>query len=253
MGSIVIRRDLKLNVALRYESLYNPRVDCSELAEGTLRVFLVESHPLLAAALARIVEGQSDLALCGTAHTGAEAIADASRCKADVVVIDAELPDMSGHAAAGLIHDQVPGATVVFHNGEESETALLDAIDAGAIAYLTRSATAEQVLEAIRRASLGEVLIPARLFAKALARQRSAQTDAQERKHRATMLTTREREVLSLMGEGFDTIDISKRLGIAAHTTEWHVRHVIEKLEVHSKLQAVIAAARLGLIQVPKP
>ena len=216
-------------------------------------MLLVESHPLLATALARIVGGQSDLALCGTARTGAEAVADASRCKADVVVIDFELSDMSGPAAAGLIRDHVPSATIVFHNAEESEAALLDAIDAGAIAFLTRSATADQLLEAIRRASLGEVLIPVRLFAKALARQRTEQTHEQERKRRTSMFTPRELEVLKLMGDGFDTIEMSKRLGVAGHTIEWHVRHVIEKLEVHSKLQAVIAAARLGLIQVPKP
>ena len=223
------------------------------MAEGTLRVLLVESHPLLATALARIVGGQSDLALCGTARTGAEAVADASRCKADVVVIDFELSDMSGPAAAGLIRDHVPSATIVFHNAEESEAALLDAIDAGAIAFLTRSATADQLLEAIRRASLGEVLIPVRLFAKALARQRTEQTHEQERKRRTSMFTPRELEVLKLMGDGFDTIEMSKRLGVAGHTIEWHVRHVIEKLEVHSKLQAVIAAVRLGLIQVNKP
>jgi len=216
-------------------------------------VLLVESHPLLATALARIVGGQSDLALCGTARTGAEAVADASRCKADVVVIDFELSDMSGPAAAGLIRDHVPSATIVFHNAEESEAALLDAIDAGAIAFLTRSATADQLLEAIRRASLGEVLIPVRLFAKALARQRTEQTHEQERKRRTSMFTPRELEVLKLMGDGFDTIEMSKRLGVAGHTIEWHVRHVIEKLEVHSKLQAVIAAVRLGLIQVNKP
>ena len=220
---------------------------------GALRVLVVESHPLLASALARIVEGQPDLALCGTAQSGAQAVAEAARCTADVVVIDFELPDMSGPAAAGMIHDHAPNATIVFHSAEESETALLDAIDAGAIAYLTRSATAEQLLEAIRRASLGEVLIPARLFAKALARQRTAQTHEHELKRRASMFTTRELDVLNLMGEGLDTVAISTRLGIAGHTTEWHVRHVIEKLEVHSKLQAVIAAVRLGLIQVSKP
>jgi DNA-binding NarL/FixJ family response regulator len=205
------------------------------------------------AALAVIVHGQSDLALCGTARTGAEAVANASQCKADVVVIDFALPDMTGPAAAALIHDRAPNATIVFHNAEESETALLDAIDAGAIGFLTRSATADELLEAIRRASLGEVLIPVRLFAKALARQRMAQTNEQERKRRASVLTSREQEVLQLMGDGFDTIEMSERLGIASHTIEWHVRHVLEKLEVHSKLQAVIAAARLGLIQIAKP
>jgi two-component system response regulator DevR len=227
-------------------------VERSKEPDGALRVLLVEANPLLASALARIVEGQADLALCGTARTGAEAVADAARCEADVVVIDFELPDMSGPVAAGLIHDQAPKATIVFHSAEDSETGLLDAIDAGAIAYLIRSATADQFLEAIRRASLGEVLIPARLFAKALARQRAAASHEQERKRGVSMFTTRELEVLRLMGEGLDTLEMSKRLGLASTTIEWHVRHVIEKLEVHSKLQAVIAGARLGLIQVEK-
>jgi two-component system, NarL family, response regulator len=222
-------------------------------AEGTLRVLVVESHPLLASALARLLEGQQDLTLCGVAHSGAEAVAEAVRHTADVVVVGFELPDMTGAAAAGLIHDQMPGAAIVFHGAEESETALFDAIDAGAVAYLTKSATADQFLEAIRRASLGEVLIPVSLFAKAIARQRTALADAQERKLRAALFTTRELEVLRLMGEGLDTISMSQRLGIAGHTIEWHVRHVIEKLEVHSKLQAVIAGARLGLIELEKP
>ena len=225
----------------------------SNEAGGTLRVLVVESHPLLAAALATVLEGERDLTLCGVARTGAQAVSDAVRQKAEVVVLGFELPDMTGPAAATLIHDNLPGAAIVFHGAEESETALFDAIDAGAIAYLTKSATADQLLEAIRRASLGEVLIPVSLFARAIARQRTALADAKEREQRAAMFTVRELEVLRLMGEGLDTNAMSQRLGIAGHTVEWHVRHVIEKLEVHSKLQAVIAGARLGLIQVAKP
>ena len=216
-------------------------------------MLLVESHPLLASSLAALVGAQPDLTLCGVASNGAEAVTEALRYRAEVVVMDFELPDMTGPAAASLIHDHLPGAAIVFHGAEESETALFDAIDAGAIAYLTKSATGDQFLEAIRRASLGEVLIPVTLFARAIARQRTALADAQERNQRAAQFTAREREVLKLMGEGLDTIAMSQRLGIAGHTIEWHVRHVIEKLEVHSKLQAVIAGARLGLIELEKP
>jgi DNA-binding NarL/FixJ family response regulator len=222
-------------------------------ASGTLHVLIVESNPLLASELAGLLEGQRDISLCGVARTGAEAVALAVRQEADVVLVGFELPDMTGPAVAGLIHDEVPGAAIVFHGADESETALFDAIDAGAIAYLTKSATGEQFLEAIRRASLGEVLIPVALFARAIARQRTALADAQIREDRAAMFTTRELDVLKLMGEGLDTIEMSQRLGIAGHTVEWHVRHVIEKLEVHSKLQAVIAGARLGLIEVEHP
>jgi DNA-binding NarL/FixJ family response regulator len=229
------------------------RMERSKEVDGTLRVLVVESHPLLATELAGLLEDQEDITLSGVARSGAEAVAEALRHTADVVVVSFELPDMTGPAAATLIHDHMPGAAIVFHGAEESETALFDAIDAGAIAYLTRSATTDQLLEAIRRASLGEVLIPVSLFAKAIARQRTNLADAKEREQRAAMFTIRELEVLRLMGEGLDTIAMSQRLGIAGHTVEWHVRHVIEKLEVHSKLQAVIAGARLGLIQVMKP
>jgi DNA-binding NarL/FixJ family response regulator len=225
----------------------------SREVSGTLHVLIVESNPLLASELAALLEGQRDISLSGVARTGAEAVAAAVRQKADVVLVGFDLPDMTGPAVAGLIHDEMPGAAIVFHGADESETALFDAINAGAIAYLTKSATGEQFLEAIRRASLGEVLIPVSLFARAIARQRTALADAQIREDRAAMFTTRELDVLRLMGEGFDTIEMSQRLGIAGHTVEWHVRHVIEKLEVHSKLQAVIAGARLGLIEVEHP
>ena len=106
--------------------------------------------------------------------------AEASSVEAGAATYRAWRPPMAsaGPAAATLIHDHLPGAAIVFHDAEESETALFDAIDAGAIAYLTKSATADQLLEAIRRASLGEVLIPVSLFARAIARQRTALADA---------------------------------------------------------------------------
>jgi DNA-binding CsgD family transcriptional regulator len=128
--------------------------------------------------------------------------------------------------------------------------ALLDAIDAGATAYLTKSATADQIVEAVRRASIGEVLIPISLFAKALARRRTERAEQLDRDGLAAKFTVRELEVLGLMAGGLDTTAMSQRLGIAPHTIEWHVRHVIQKLKVHSKLQAVISAVHLGLIDL---
>jgi DNA-binding NarL/FixJ family response regulator len=105
-------------------------------------------------------------------------------------------------------------------------------------------------VEAIRRAGRGEVLIPISLLAKAIARQRMVLTKRQDRDRVGAQFTARELDVLNLLAKGLDTSEMSKRLGIAPHTVEWHVRHVIEKLEVHSKLQAVIVAARIGLIEV---
>jgi DNA-binding NarL/FixJ family response regulator len=174
----------------------------------------------------------------------------AARQDPAVVLMDFHLPDSSGPAAAAVIKLAVPNAAIVFHSADESETSLLDAIDAGAMAYLTKSATADQIVEAVRRAAVGEVLIPVELFAKAIARQHKVVTDEHARRKLSAKFTPRELEVLRLLAEGHDTSTLAARLNIAPHTVEWHVRHVIEKLGVHSKLQAVIAAARMGLIQI---
>ena len=161
-----------------------------------------------------------------------------------------QAPRHGGPDAARLIQAQHKESALVFHSADESETALLDAIDAGATAYLTKDATAEQIIEAVRRAAQGEVLIPVELFARAIARQRAAVTRKREREQLLAEFTPRELDILHLLAEGLDTGEMSSRLGIAPHTVEWHVRHVIEKLQVHSKLQAVISAARKGLIEL---
>jgi two-component system, NarL family, nitrate/nitrite response regulator NarL len=192
------------------------------------------------------------MTICGIARTGAEAAEAASRNKATVALLDFHLPDMSGPAAAAMIRAKRPDVAIVFHSADESEAALLDAIDAGATAYLTKSANADQIVEAVRRGARGEVLIPLSLFAKAIARQRTVLAKEEDRVRVAAKFTARELEVLNLLAEGLDTVGMSRRLGIAPHTVEWHVRHLIEKLGVHSKLQTVIAAARLGLIDLRK-
>jgi DNA-binding NarL/FixJ family response regulator len=213
-------------------------------------VLVVQSHPLLASEIATILGSQEDMSICGIAKSGAEAAVSAARSKAAVVLIDFDLPDMSGPAAAALIRATNPDVAIVFHGAEESETALLDAIDAGATAYLTQSATADEIVEAVRRGGRGEVLIPVALFAKAIERQRNVMAKDKDRIRGAAQFTPRELDVLNLLAEGLDTAGMSRRLDIAPHTVEWHVRHVIEKLQVHSKLQAVIAAARMGLINL---
>lgn len=210
----------------------------------------MQDHPLLASAIARILDSQQDLKVTGVARRADEAAAVAARDKPTVVLMDFRLPDSTGPAAAAGIKLAAPAAAIVFHSADETETSLLDAIDAGAIAYLTKSATADQIVEAVRKAAIGEILIPVELFAKAISRQRKVFTDEQARRQLSAQFTLRELEVLRQLAEGHDTATLASRLDIAPHTVEWHVRHVIEKLGVHSKLQAVIAAARLGLIEL---
>lgn len=222
----------------------------SEPGARRVNVLIVQDHPLLASAIAHVLETQSDLTVSGVSASGAGALESAAEKRPDVVLMDFRLPDVTGPMAARMIKKEHADAAIVFHSADESETALLDAIDAGATAYLTKDATADQIVEAVRRASKGEVLIPVELFARAIARQRAVVTKKREREQLLAEFTPRELDILHLLAEGLDTIAMSQRLGIAPHTVEWHVRHVIEKLQVHSKLQAVISAARKGLIEL---
>jgi DNA-binding NarL/FixJ family response regulator len=217
-------------------------------ARRRVQVLIVQDHPLLASAIARVLKMEPDFKVAGVSASGAAAVKAATENRPDVVLMDFRLPDVSGPAAARMIKNEHADAAIVFHSADESETALLDAIDAGATAYLTTDATADQIITAVRRASNGEVLIPAELFARAIARHRGAAVKKRERERLLAEFTPRELDVLHLLAEGLDTTAMSQRLGIAPHTVEWHVRHVIEKLQVHSKLQAVISAARKGLI-----
>ena len=227
---------------------YPAEADRATSRDMRVQVVIVQDHPLLASAIARILDCQPDLTVCGIARNGNEAALLAARQKPDVALLDFQLPDVSGPAAAGMILTARPNVAIVFHSGDESESDLLDAIEAGATAYLTKSAAADQIVEAVRRASRGEVLIPVALLAKAMARQRVSNASV-ERQNLMARFTPRELEILNLLAGALDTGAISRHLGIAPHTVDWHASRLIEKLEVHSRLQAVIEGARRGLIQ----
>src|SRR5260370_220234 len=144
----------------------------------------------------------------------------ASSEKPSVVLMDFRLPDSSGPVAAAKIRAAVPEAAIVFHSADESEAALLDAIDAGATAYLTKKATADQIAAAVRRASVGEVLMPVAVFAKAIGRQRKVVPERPAHEKLVAEFPPRELDVLRLLAQGLDTLTVAERLGIEPQDVE---------------------------------
>ena len=205
---------------------------------------------MLAREIVGILEREPGMSVHAVARTGAEAVAVATKQQIEVALIDYRLPDMTGAAAAGLIKTARPETAIVFHTAEVSEAAMLDAIDAGACAYLYASATADEVVEAVRRANQGEVLMPAEPFVRAIARRQKVAAEEHQRVTVLRQFTPRELDVLQLLAQGYDTGTMARQLGIAPHTVEWHIGHVIEKFRVSSKLQALIAAVRMGMIEL---
>ena len=213
-----------------------------------ITVLLVEDHLLVAEGLSAMLDACGDIRVVGTSASAIDAARIAAECQPDVVVMDSHLPDGSGADAALRLRQQLPRVPIVFLSADESEAAMIAAVRAGACAYLPKSRATVDVMDAVRRAADGEMLIPAAQLARLLARSHEMARDDAERRRLLDSLTPREQEVLALMAEGLDNRAIAAELAIGFTTVRGHVQNILEKLDAHSKLEALACAARYGLL-----
>jgi DNA-binding NarL/FixJ family response regulator len=206
------------------------------------RVLVVEDHPVVAEGLVALLEGHPDLAVLGWANSVAEADRVALSQPVDVAIVDFRLPDGTGADAAVRIREHRPGAAVIFLSGDDSDQAMLAAFEAGASGYLVKSAPGPEIVEAVRRAADGEMLIAAPKLAALLGSRREVAGQDDDRTRRLENLTPREYEILELMTQGLDNREIAGRLSVAYPTVRSHVRKVLEKLGARSRLEAVVKA-----------
>ncbi|HEV3232568.1 MAG TPA: response regulator transcription factor [Candidatus Dormibacteraeota bacterium] len=217
--------------------------------EERLRVVVIDDHPLVLEGLLAVLTAEPDIEVVGAAGTAEEGVAVAARERPEVVVTDFRLPGRTGAEAAVDLRAAVPGVAIVFLSADDSDASMMAAVEAGAAAYLAKAGRPEALVEAVRRAAAGEMLIPAAVLARLIG-VRSAQARAQAgREAVERAFTAREREILDLMSLGLDNPSIAVRLFIEPTTVRWHVRNLIEKLGAHSKLEAVARAAEHGLLR----
>ena len=209
-----------------------------------ITVLLVEDHRLVAEGLAGMLNATDDIRVVGIAATAADAVRLSALEQPAVVVMDSHLPDSAGADIAGRIREGQPTVALVFLSADESEAAMIAAVRAGA----SKSRATADVADAVRRAAEGEMLIPAAQLARLLARSHEMALDDDERRRLLDSLTRREKEVLALMAEGLDNRAIAADLGIGFTTVRGHVQNILEKLDAHSKLEALACAARYALL-----
>ena len=135
--------------------------------------------------------------------------------------------------------------------GAADDETLLAAIEAGVAGFISKSRPATEIIALLQRAAAGEIVIPVDDLARLLRHQRDRQSREREKQRITKELTPRDREILDLMAQGVDTKEIAARTGLAVNTVRGHVQAVIEKLETHSRLEAVLRAAALGLVLRP--
>jgi DNA-binding NarL/FixJ family response regulator len=210
---------------------------------NTARVLVVEDHPVVAEGLVALLEGHPQLAVLGWAPSVADADHIAHNQPVDVAIVDFRLPDGTGADAAIRIRQHRPDAAIVFLSADDSDQAMLAAFEAGASGYLIKSAPGPEIVEAIRRAADGEMLIAAPKLATLLNLRRDTAQHDDDRNRRLHTLTPREHEILQLMTQGLDNRALAARLNIAYPTVRSHVRKILEKLGARSRLEAVVKAA----------
>jgi DNA-binding NarL/FixJ family response regulator len=211
-------------------------------------VLLVEDHQLVAEGIQALLDREADIKVIGVAGTVKDAVAMSAADSPDVVIMDFRLPDGTGAQAGESIRTRHPHPSLVFVSGDDSEDALLLAVQAGASVFLPKSRASTDVVTAVRKAADGEMMIPATQLADLLVRARERSHEEAERSRLRAEFTPREREVLLLMAEGLDNKTIGRELGLRVTTIRSYVQDILEKLDAHSKLEAVATAARHDLL-----
>jgi DNA-binding NarL/FixJ family response regulator len=206
------------------------------------RVLVVEDHQVVAEGLAALINDQKDMTVVGKAGSVAESIQRASELQPDVVLMDFRLTDGTGADAGAGIRRARPDTKLIFLTREDTDVARFAALEAGASAFIHKSRAAQEVVDAIRTVSQGGTLFTPRSIASLLNKRREIESQLER-------LTGREKEVLRLMAGGTSSRDIASRLGISYTTVRTHIRSLGSKLGVHSKLEAIVKARELALVE----
>jgi len=212
------------------------------VSQNQIRVLIVEDHQVVADGLSALLNDQPDIVVVGSAASVVDSVARAEELKPDVALVDFRLIDGTG-ADAGLgIRSVRPDTKLIFLTREDSDAARFAAIEAGASAFIHKSRAAAEVVDAIRTVASGGTLFTPRTIATLLNKRREMDTQLES-------LTPREKEVLRLLAEGLPSRGIASRLGISYTTVRTHIRSLGSKLGVHSKLEAIVKARELALIE----
>ncbi len=212
----------------------------------TIRVLLVDDHAVVRSGLSAFLMVHDDLELVGEAGSGQEAVDQCERLKPHVVLMDMMMPGMDGATATRVIRQRQPQTQVIALTSFKEEDLVHDALEAGAIGYLLKNVTADELADAIRKAHKGRPT----LSPEATQALIHATTQPPPLGHD---LTTREREVLALMAQGISNPEIADQLFVSRSTVKFHVSSILSKLGASTRTEAVAMALQHRLVDGPTP
>jgi DNA-binding NarL/FixJ family response regulator len=214
----------------------------------TIRVLIADDQALIRGGFRMILHAQDDIEVVGEAIDGRDAVELFRRVTPEVVVMDVRMPSMDGIEATRRLTAADPPARVLILTMFDLDEYVFEALRAGASGFLLKDRPPEELVEAVRVVASGEALLSpsvTRRLIEEFAKRRDAPTPPRE----LDELTDREREVLVLMGQGLSNAEITERLFVAETTVKTHVGHVLQKLRLRDRVQAVVLAYESGLVQ----
>lgn len=203
-------------------------------------VLVVDDHRTFAELMSRTLALESDIRCVGTPATPEAALAVAATNPPDVVVVDIEMPQLDGLELTRRLRALCPATVVVVVTAHQDPSWLVRATQAGASAFVPKNGSLDELLEAIRHARQGGMMVAASAFA--------SDRPGPVPRRPEIRLTAREQDVLTGLGRGLAPREIARMLGISVNTCRGYVKNLLAKLEVNSQLEAVLRAQRLGLL-----
>lgn len=214
-----------------------------------IKLVLVDDHAVVRSGLRMLLEAQPDIEIVGEAESGVEAVTLVRSSRPDVVLMDIQMPDMNGIEATKLIKEKVPDTAVLALTMHEDDQYFFEMLHAGASGYVPKRAAPDDLLVAIRTVARGEVFLYPSLATR-LVQDYLKRAETGDQPLVYDNLTPREREVLILIAEGLSNAEIAERLVISIKTVDRHRENIMRKLNMHSRIDLVKYALRVGLIEL---
>ncbi|WP_323791212.1 response regulator transcription factor [Nocardioides sp.] len=215
-----------------------------------IRVLVVDDQELFRRGLTMLLAVEPGLEVVGEAGDGAEGATLAESAAPDVILLDVRMPKKSGIEACLAIKESVPSAKIIMLTVSDEEADLYEAVKSGASGYLLKDSSIEEVAQAIRVVADGQSLISPSMAIKLIDEFKQMSKPERETGP-ALRLTERELDVLRLVAQGHSNKEIAARLFISENTVKNHVRNMLEKLQLHSRMEAVMYAVRENLLELP--